>query len=200
MLLLSWQGQSAREAAWRGFWFGVGAFGAGTYWLYISIHIFGGSPLWLALFLMCALVLIMALFSALAGWLYARLRSDSPLLSLLLLFPASWVLVEWLRGWIFTGFPWLSLGYAQVDGPLAGWAPLGGVYAVSLVSALITGCLACLLLAHRGRERLAVVILLAVIALAKLGSSGAGLDPGVRARGYGGAGAGLHFAGSQVAA
>jgi apolipoprotein N-acyltransferase len=153
VLLACWDGQPRREAAWRGFWFGVGAFGTGTYWLYISIAVFGGSPLWLAIFLMLALVLIMACYFALAAWLWVWLRPDSAAVALLAWFPSIWVLTEWLRGWLFTGFPWLSLGYGQIDGPLAGWAPVGGVYAVSLVTACFAGGVALLLLGKNLRER-----------------------------------------------
>jgi apolipoprotein N-acyltransferase len=165
VLLACWHDQSPREAAWRGFWFGAGAFGTGTYWLYISIAIFGGSPLWLAIFLMLALVLIMACYFALAGWVWVRLRPDSTPLALLAWFPSVWVLAEWLRGWLFTGFPWLSLGYGQIDGPLSGWAPIGGVYAVSLVTAAIAGGLALLLLGTATRERAGAVAALLLLAV-----------------------------------
>ena len=46
-------------------------------------------------------------------------------------FPVTWVLSEWLRSWLFTGFPWLYLGYAHLDTPIAGWAPIVGVYGLS---------------------------------------------------------------------
>jgi len=153
VLLLGWEGQTPREAAWRGFFFGTGAFGTGTYWLYISIAVFGGSPLWLAVFLMIALVLIMACYFALAGWVWVRLRPASTALAMLAWFPSVWVLCEWLRGWLFTGFPWLSLGYGQIDGPLSGWAPVGGVYAVSLATAVFSGALTLLLLGRGARDR-----------------------------------------------
>ncbi len=83
---------------------------------------------------------ILALYPAAAGWCLARLVR-APLGSVLMAFPAAWTLFEWLRGWIFTGVPWLALGYSQVDSPLAGLAPLIGVYGVSFATALCAGLL-----------------------------------------------------------
>jgi apolipoprotein N-acyltransferase len=120
-----------RTAATYGFWFGAGLFLAGTYWLYNSIHVFGGAPLILAIFLMLALVAIMGLYYAATGWLTATLSGDKPML-LLLVAPAAWVAIEWIRGWFLSGFPWLAVGYSQVDSPLVGLAPVIGVYGMSL--------------------------------------------------------------------
>ncbi len=122
---------SPRTAAAYGFWFGAGLFLAGTYWLYISIHVFGEAPLILAIFLMLALVVIMGLYHAAAGWLIARF-CDGRATRLLVVAPSVWVGIEWIRGWFLSGFPWLSLGYGQIDSPLAGFAPVFGVYGISL--------------------------------------------------------------------
>ncbi len=67
VLIGLWQGQTPRRAAWLGFWFNAATFAAGTYWLYISIHLFGQAPVWLAVFLMISLVAIMGLYHALAA-------------------------------------------------------------------------------------------------------------------------------------
>jgi apolipoprotein N-acyltransferase len=121
-----------RVAAWLGFCFGAGLFLAGTYWIYISIHVFGQAPLWLAILLTLAVALIMAAWYALCGWLFATLVAGRPW-RLVSVAPAIWVLVEWARGWVLSGFPWLTLGYSQIDSPLAGWLPVIGVYGVSLL-------------------------------------------------------------------
>jgi apolipoprotein N-acyltransferase len=153
-----------REAAWRGFAFGVGAFAAGTWWLYVSVRLVGGTPLPVAVLLLGGLVAIMAAWIAAAGWLAARLARRSLAASALLAMPGAWVLAEWLRGWVLTGFPWLSVGYGQIDGPLAGWAPVAGVYGISLVAALLSGALL-LVVAGTTRERgLAAAVALAVAA------------------------------------
>lgn len=121
-----------RQSARHGFFFGVGLFGSGTYWIYVSVHVFGQAPLWIAILLMASLVLIMSVYCALIAGLTAALSERSPW-RLALVGPAVWVVIEWLRGWLFSGFPWLSLGYGQIDSPLAGWAPVLGVYGVSLM-------------------------------------------------------------------
>jgi apolipoprotein N-acyltransferase len=128
---------SPRDAGGHAFWFGLGMFLTGTYWIYISVHVFGNAALWIAVLLMVGLALIMATFLYIAGWLISRLSHGEPW-QMLLVAPASWVAIEWLRGWVFTGFPWLAIGYAQVDGWLAGWAPVVGVYGVSFMLMIST--------------------------------------------------------------
>ena len=156
-----WEEQAPRAAGWIGFAWGAGAFLTGTYWLYISIHVFGEAPLAVAIFLMLGLVAIMALYPALTGYLCAR-AGASGVLRWLMLLPGSWVLTEWLRGWVASGFPWLSLGYSQTDGWLGGFAPLGGVYGISLAIALLAGALLALLRGRTG-DRVAAVVLTAGI-------------------------------------
>jgi len=149
-----------RQAARLGFAYGAGLFLAGTYWLYVSIHVFGQAPLILAIFLMLGLVFIMALYYAAAGWLIARL-SDGDSWRFLVVAPTTWVLLEWLRGWVLSGFPWMSLGYSQIDSPLAGFAPLAGVFGVSL---LLVGSAAAIVAAGQvtGRQRLAMLAIAVV--------------------------------------
>ena len=138
-----------RTAAGYGFCFGAGLFLAGTYWLYMSIHVFGEAPLILAIFLMLALVVIMGLYYAATGCLIARF-CDGQAIRLLVVAPSVWVGIEWLRGWFLSGFPWMSLGYGQIDSPLAGFAPVFGVYGISLA---VMFSAAALLLAGVGQRR-----------------------------------------------
>lgn len=123
---------SPRDAAAHYFWFGLGLFLVGTYWIYISVHVYGNAALWIALLLMIGLSLIMALFVSLAGWLTAWLSHGEPW-RLFFVGPAAWVFIEWLRGWVLTGFPWLAHGYAHTGTWLGGWAPVMGVYGASLL-------------------------------------------------------------------
>ena len=123
-----------------GFAFGLGMFGAGVNWVYISIHYFGHSPLPAAIGVMLLLVAYLSVFPALLGYFAARSRLHGAPLFVLLL-PAGWALAEWLRSWLFTGFPWLNLGYTQIDSPLAGYAPLMGVYGLGWLTALSAGLL-----------------------------------------------------------
>ena len=131
-----------RRAFWQGYAFGLGYFLAGVSWVFVSLHKFGQMP-WplaaLATFLFCA---FLAVFPALATWLAARLTANASW-RLALALPASWMLLEWVRGWILSGFPWLAVGYAQVpESALAGFAPILGVYGVSLLTALVAGAMA----------------------------------------------------------
>lgn len=123
-----------------GWCYGAGLFGAGVSWIYVSIHVYGYASPALAGFLTAGLAAGLALFHAVAWAVYARWLRDRPG-GRLLGFPAIWVLAEWWRSWFLTGFPWLFLGYAHVDTPLAGWAPVAGVYGVSLAVAMTASAL-----------------------------------------------------------
>lgn len=147
-----------RLAAWLGFSYGSGLFLAGTYWIYISIHEFGNAPWWLATLLTLAVVAIMAAWFALCGWLLSRLIDSRPW-RLVSVGPSVWVLVEWLRGWVLSGFPWLTLGYSQTDSPLAPWLPVIGVYGVSLLLVFCSAGLV-LLVYPQARLRAAAIVVL----------------------------------------
>ena len=145
VLMALWaRASTARQGAWLGFAFGLGLYAGGTWWLYISIRGFGHSPIWVALLVMASLVLIMAAWQALLGYVVVRWLSPRSTPGGLLLVPSAWVIVEWWRGWFLSGFPWLSLGYSQTDTWLAGLAPVGGVHLLSL--ALLLGAAALVLL------------------------------------------------------
>jgi apolipoprotein N-acyltransferase len=126
----------------RGWCFGIGLFGVGVSWVYVSIHYYGNAGVLASAAVALALVLATALYPALFAWSVNRLGPQAGGRRYLLWLPAAWVLVEWLRGWLFTGFPWLNLGYSQIETPLAGFAPLLGVYGVSWLTALLAGLLA----------------------------------------------------------
>src|SRR5215469_965466 len=145
LLMWLWQRATPREAARLGFWFSFATFAAGTYWLYTSIHGFGGAPVWLALVLMLGLVCIMGLYHAGLG--YAA---------------AAWLLMEWWRGWFLSGFSWLSLGYSQTDTWLAGFAPLAGVYGISALLLVCAGAVIALACGSTGRARLVALAALLV--------------------------------------
>jgi len=158
VLFWAWWRVSPAEAAKRGFIFGFAAFAAGTYWLYISIHIFGQAPLWLSVILMLSLVLAMAIYLSICGWLCAVCSGQPDWLCAGLVFPAGWTVIEWLRGWLFSGFPWLSVGYGQIDGPLQAWAPVVGVYGVTLITAALGGAIL-MLVSGAARERWIALLL-----------------------------------------
>ena len=143
--------------------FGLGQFGVGVSWVHISIHQYGNAGLILSLATMLLLVLYLSLFPALMGWLVSRLSAASRITIMLVVFPSAWTLTEWLRAWLFTGFPWLNLGYSQIDSPLLGYAPLLGIYGLGFITALSAGLLGCIA-SGAGRLRIA--------ALASIGALG----------------------------
>ena len=161
-LFLMWEHASPRRAAWLGFAFGSGTFLAGTYWLYISVHVFGQAPLWVAIFLMLALVVIMGAYHALVGYIAARWLPRQGFVRWLIALPALWVSVEWLRGWVASGFPWLALGYSQIDFWLASYAPLVGVYGVSVLVVLSAGAVVSALREQGGARLVGLIVLAAV--------------------------------------
>ncbi|MDD3883864.1 MAG: apolipoprotein N-acyltransferase [Gallionella sp.] len=182
VLFILWQRVDTPSAAgWLGWSFGLGLFGAGIGWIYVALHDYGGMPMPLAALATLLFAAFLALFPALAGYAQARFpningryfRSPeaekraqpglrwqlSQPLMLGLLMPTIWVAIEWLRGTIFTGFPWLTLGYAHSGSPLAGYAPVLGVYGVSLAAAVSAGALA---LFWQTRAKRALGLLLAI--------------------------------------
>ncbi len=119
-LMWLWERGGPRQAAWSGFCFGAGTFGLGTWWLYVSVHGFGGAPVWLTAMVVLGLVGIMALYHALLGYLAVRLLPVRDGWRYFAGLPGLWLLTEWLRGWFLSGFPWLTLGESQTDTWLRG--------------------------------------------------------------------------------
>lgn len=151
------QADSTRQRVEIGYCFGLGFFGLGVSWVYVSLHDFGGMPFWMATGFTAMFCGFLALFHAAFAWGVSRFEAR------LVALPCVWVLGEWVRSWIFTGFPWLLIGYAHVPAsPLANLAPITGVYGLSVLSAVISLGLACYFLPAyrqwRGRLVLAFVV------------------------------------------
>lgn len=162
--------------------FGLGYFGAGVSWVYVSLSVFGGMPMAAAAGATLAFCAYLALFPALAGALFVRF-APAPWLARALFFAALWALSEWLRGVLFTGFPWLAIAYSQTPpSPLAGFAPLAGVVGVGLLTALLAALLVELLSGLRsggaatgGGKRRSSGVWLPLLLTALLLAGGAGL-------------------------
>ncbi len=142
LLLIVWLQSTPRQALWTGGLFGLGFFGVGASWVYVSIHQYGNAGVVLSLLITGLFIFILALFPATLGYVFRLLfRNKRKSLVTLFAFPALWVIWEWLRSWILTGFPWLLLGNTQTHSTLSGYAPLFGVYGLSLLITLISASL-----------------------------------------------------------
>lgn len=140
-LLAMWLNVTSKRAFWLGFLFGIGLFGAGVYWVYISIHDVGGVPALIAGLITCGMITVLSLYPGCVGYLLNRYFPENNTHKLLCAFPAIWVFSEIVRCWLFTGFPWLFLGYSQTNSPLHGYAPIFSVYGVSLAVTLTSALL-----------------------------------------------------------
>jgi apolipoprotein N-acyltransferase len=152
---------SPASAATIGFSFGMGMFSAGVTWLYVCLHDCGAMPAPIAVLALIVLCAYLSLFPTLTGWLLKKLNITAPL-AWALAAGALWGLSDWLRSVLFTGFPWLTLGYSQAPAsPLAGYAPILGVYGISLIL-VSSAALMCLLLEKQFRNRRYLLPLLAI--------------------------------------
>lgn len=140
---------TGKRAFLRAWSFGVGMYLSGVSWVYVAIHDFAYTPVPLAVAMTAIFVIGMGLVFGLPFCFYGKLK-QSQLWHKLCVFPVFWVLGEWLRGWVLTGFPWLFLGYAHLDTPLAGFAPVLGIFGVSAL-AVFSGNL--ILHAFKHREK-----------------------------------------------
>lgn len=130
LILLVTLNQRSEKLFRSGWLVGLGLFASGVSWIYVSISTHGNTSVPVAILLMVLFVAGLALFHGLAFWFWGKLARHS-MVRRLVLFPAIWLLGDWLRGWLLTGFPWLYLGTAHTDGPLAGLAPLTGVHGLT---------------------------------------------------------------------
>lgn len=166
ILFVVLQQQSIKRSFWLGWFFGLGLFGTGASWVYVSIHEFGYTSIYLAAFLtflFCGgLAFCCAITWALYVWLLKKntvVFNSSPSITTamqsvtsqqLILFAAVWVCGEWMRSWLLTGFPWLFIGYSQTESLLAGWAPIVGVYGVSFIICISGAVISHLLFLRQG--------------------------------------------------
>ena len=175
-----------RSAAATGWAFGFGNFVTGVWWLYVSMHVYGGMAAPLAAAAVALFSLYLAIYPALSSvvWSFVAGRARfgdedtatardidasprfAPTWHGAFAFASAWALGEWLRGLVFTGFPWLASGYAQVDGPLKGFGALVGVYGVGWVLALVAALIVQALYHWRHAGRGARALIPAAVAIA----------------------------------
>ena len=139
----AWSRLSARRAAVIGFCFGLGLYGAGIWWVYISLHDYGGANPAAAALLTLLPIGLWALFPALCAWLAAKAPRWPGALPRIAAAALLWTGLEYVRGnWLLNGFPWLLVGYSQLSTPLAGYAPVAGVHGVGFLLTVTAFCLA----------------------------------------------------------
>lgn len=156
--------KNSRQAFWLGECYGFGVWAVGAFWLYHSIHHYGGVPVWAAVVLIGMMALIMGLFHAVMAWIFVRWTARQPLS-----FAGLWVIQEWLKTWLLTGFPWLFVGYAFTDvGWLNGIAPVTGVFGLSFLAIFLAAALVELLRRKVGYFIIATSLWLITVAVSLL--------------------------------
>jgi apolipoprotein N-acyltransferase len=172
---------SSKISGLLGFCYGIGMFSVGVSWVYVSIHDYGGASIALAGLLTLMFILFLAtICSSTMFYLYCKLnciastelqdKKQHNYCSQALLFTTLWVLFEWLRSWILTGFPWLFIGYSAIDTSIAGFAPILGVYSLSFIIVFTTTIFTCLILSW-GRDLKvwqATILMLILIAISHI--------------------------------
>jgi len=143
--------------------FGLGWFAAGISWVHVSIAQFGGMPFIITLLLMTLLCGYLAIFPALACYLSSKFTAKNTFS--VWLFPTFWLISEYLRSVVLSGFPWLSLGYSQIDSPLAAFAPVIGEIGITFIMLILAVSLSQLLLKNQIAKHLFVISTLIIINL-----------------------------------
>jgi len=160
-------GSSGHQALKNSFLFGLGYYGSGASWVFVSIYSFGSTPLALALLMTALFVIFLALLFSLPWYFSHSLnRRQANHWTMPLNFAVLWVLNEWLRSWVLTGFPWLYIGYGHLDTPLAGWAPVTGIFGLGLILAFSAAWLARLIKLKTEKQTLTTHLLAGLLVVA----------------------------------
>lgn len=154
---------NTKQSFQHGFSFGFGLFSTGISWVHVSIEQFGGMPLIASLFLMLLLCVYLALYPALAVWLSAKLTKQKKVN--LYYLPFIWLFTEYLRSVMLTGFPWLSLGYSQIDSPLAQIAPMIGEVGITFVLLFTAICTFLLVVKENVKRNISLLVLMSVFVI-----------------------------------
>ncbi len=156
-----WNKLPAKQAAVSAWLFGLGLQCSGVSWIYYSLHVHGNAPAVFAALLIFLLCSYLSLYTGLAAYFINRFLPARSNLRLLVFYPASWLVFEWLQGYVMTGFAWMQIGYTQIDLPLSGFAPLLGNHAVGALVAVTAGAIV-LLLSHGRAFNIRFVSLVAI--------------------------------------
>lgn len=162
----NWHRLSLKQAVISGWLFSLGLQCTGVSWIFHSLHTHGSAPAVFAALLIFLLCCYLSIYIALAVYTVNRFLPAKPVLRLMLFYPASWIVFEWLQGYVMTGFAWMQLGYTQIDYPLSGFAPLFGNHAVGGLVAFCAGSLVMLFNYGRAKQyKQGLLVMLPVFAL-----------------------------------
>jgi apolipoprotein N-acyltransferase len=165
-----WNRLDVKQAAISAWLFALGLQCSGVSWIYYSLHVHGSAPVLFAALLIFLLCCYLSIYTALAVYTVKRFLPNSTAMRLMLFYPASWVVFEWLQGYVMTGFAWMQLGYTQIDYPLSGFAPVLGNHAVGGFIAVCAGGIVLLLKNYKQiNSRTTLVAVLPVLVLWLLG-------------------------------
>ena len=162
-----WDQLSAKKAAISAWLYGLGLQCTGVSWIYYSLHVHGSAPAVFAALLIFLLCCYLSIYTGLAVYLVNRFLPGKSALRLMLFYPASWLVFEWLQGYVMTGFAWMQLGYTQIDLPLSGFAPVLGNHAVGGLIAVCAGALVLLVQFYKRRhyQQIGLIVVLPVLVL-----------------------------------
>lgn len=162
-----WNKLPAKQAAMSAWLYSLGLQCTGVSWIYYSVHVHGSAPVLFAGLLIFLLCCYLSIYVALAAYTVNRYLPNNTVLRLLMFYPASWIVFEWLQGYVMTGFAWMQLGYTQIDLPLSGFAPVLGNHAVGGFIAVCAGALVLAVLYYQKHyyRKIAVFALLPIVLL-----------------------------------
>ena len=165
IIFLAWQQSTPARATLRGYLYGLGLFGSGIPWIYISVHVYGGAPQIGAILLTILAVCFWAIFPALTGYISIKLANKNHKKKSAWIIPLVWVLIEYFRGyWFLNGFPWLQIAYTQIETPLQGFIPVLGVYGTGFLLSLLASFIASELVGGIKSIRGSAIILIIIYA------------------------------------
>ena len=159
-LLYHWLKADARGAFVHVWLFASGAIFTGNCWIFFSLYYHGGSPAILAVAIIVLLSVFLALFPAVTAYLFNRYCRAADSVRLLIVFPAAWLLAEWFRGYLWTGYAWMQPGYTQIDLPLSGYAPLFGNHAVGALIVVTSGAFLAAVLNRLSWQKVSLIVVL----------------------------------------
>ena len=166
LMLWVWSCSSPAIAARYGYLFGLAHFSSSIYWIYHSLHYFGNASIAFSVLATILLVVLLSLYLMLLGWVVASLvKRIHPLVFCLGIYPLLWVLYEWSRAVLLTGFPWNLVGQAVIDSPFAGILPLLGTLGASWLVVFIAGAVVLVVQWHNKKMCAAISLLVSAVLL-----------------------------------